>query len=328
MILLSIKLLENLKIKELYKDSEIFERVTRVTRKSWINNKLVPSDYTLERISNHLLTMEKRFPHLVIFLLYEHEKIIGWIGISKSEKGQLEIDRWHPIIHPDANQEKTFSLLIKKCIVYAKQRNFKEITVSFAINNDSHQTLFENYLTRFKNFNFQISDEMQFMNLDLTVNNQFSIIKSLHLQLLPLVEVDKNDVAECLYESFKQSQDRTFKGLSISEVISEFKRRIDPLSSINASSIVLKDDNKIVGFGSVKDREFDTHLDLLCIHPDYRNKGYSKIIMEHIISSLKDQKITSLTLGVDPLNSTALLLYENLGFKKISSIVDLCFLST
>jgi len=325
---MKIKILEKKEIKEFYKDSDTFERVTKITRKSWIKNKLVPSDYALERTKNYLLTMEKRFPHLIIFLSFEHDKFIGWIGISKSDKGQLEIDRWHPIIHPDVNQEEVFSLLIKKCIIYAEQRNFKEISVSFSIDNDNQQILCEDYLTRYKNMNFEISDERQFMNLNLSVNYQFSIIKSLHLQLLPLTEVNEYNIAECLYKSFKQSKDRTFQGLSNNEVNSFFKRRIDPLSSINTSSIVLKDDNEVIGFGLVKDRGFDVHLDLLCIHPDYRNKGYSKIIMEHIIASLKDQKIASLTVGVDPLNSTALLLYKKLGFKKISSIVELCFLST
>ena len=326
---MKIKIIENKEIKELYQDSGIFEEVAKVTRISWINSKLVSSDYTIKRISNHLLTMEKRFPHLIVFLLYEHKKLTGWIGISKSDKGQLEIDRWHPIIHPDANQEQAFRLLVKKCIIYADQRNFKEITVTFAIDNENDHNLFENYLTIYKNLNFKISDEIQFMNLDLTVNNQFSIIKDLHLQLLPLVEVDEYDIGECLYESFKDSKDRFFfKGLSKNDVISDFKRRIAPLCSINTSSIVLKDDNNIIGFGLVKDREFDTHLDLLCTHPDYRNKGYSKIIMKHIISSLKEHVITSLTLGVDPINSAALSLYKKLGFKKINSIVELKFIST
>ncbi|MHA2166808.1 MAG: GNAT family N-acetyltransferase, partial [Candidatus Hodarchaeales archaeon] len=90
----------------------------------------------------------------------------------------------------------------------------------------------------------------------------------------------------------------------------------------------LKDDNTVIGFGLVKNREFDTHLDLLCIDPDYRNKGYTKFIMEHIITSLKKQEVASLTLGVDPINSATLSLYKKIGFKKIKSIVELSFISS
>ncbi|MHA2168114.1 MAG: hypothetical protein ACXAAT_19885, partial [Candidatus Hodarchaeales archaeon] len=112
--------LENDKIKEFYQNSEVFERLAEVTRVSWIEKKLVPPDYTLERTCNFLNTMEKRFPHLVIFLINENRKIIGWTGISKSDKGQLEIDRWHPIIHPNVNEEQVSARLIEKCLGYAE----------------------------------------------------------------------------------------------------------------------------------------------------------------------------------------------------------------
>ena len=95
----------------------------------------------------------------------------------------------------------------------------------------------------------------------------------------------------------------------------------------NIRNIDTKTANKIIGFGLVKDRDFDTHLDLLCIHPSYRNKGCSRILMEKIINSLIEQEITTLTLGVDPNNFAALSLYKKLGFKKINSIVELRFIS-
>jgi ribosomal protein S18 acetylase RimI-like enzyme len=148
------------------------------------------------------------------------------------------------------------------------------------------------------------------------------------VQLSPLVEVKEQEVAECFYQSFKNSQDRYFKDLSNEEVVEEYKRRINSSNSINQCSIVMKDGSKIIGFGLVKDREYDTHLDLICVHPKYQGKGYSKIILRQIITSLKNQEIKSLTLGVDPVNSAALSLYEKIGFKKINSIVELSYISS
>jgi ribosomal protein S18 acetylase RimI-like enzyme len=322
-IILNIKKLENDKIREFYKDSEAFEQLAEVTRTSWISKKLVTPDYTLERTLNFLNTMEKRFPHLVIFLIYENDNIIGWIGISKSDKGQLEIDRWHPISHPDVNEEKVSARLIEKCLDYAEQKKVKEISVSFAINKENDQNLFAVFLTRYQSFNFKKSYEMIFMNLDITKDPLFLDNKEFNVQSFPLVEVKEQQVAECLYQSFKNSQDRYFKDFSIDEMIEEYKRRIDPSTSINQSSIVIEDGSKIIGFGLVKDREYDTHLDLICVHPKYQGKGYSKIIFQKIITSLKNQEIKSLTLGVDPVNSTAVSLYEKIGFKKINSIIEL-----
>jgi ribosomal protein S18 acetylase RimI-like enzyme len=320
--------LENDKIKEFYQNSEVFERLAEVTRVSWIEKKLVPPDYTLERTCNFLNTMEKRFPHLVIFLINENRKIIGWTGISKSDKGQLEIDRWHPIIHPNVDEEDLSMHLLNECLNYADQNKYKEITVSFAIDNENDQNLFDTYYRIYKTCNFKKSYEMIFMVLDLPEKLLLSDIQAFNLQQAPLVDVDEEKIAECLHQSFKHSKDRFFKDLSNKEVGEEFKRRIDPISEINKSSIVLKDDNTVIGFGLVKNREFDTHLDLLCIDPDYRNKGYTKFIMEHIITSLKKQEVASLTLGVDPINSATLSLYKKIGFKKIKSIVELSFISS
>ncbi len=319
--------LENEKIKEFYQDSETFEKLVEVTRVSWISKKLVPPDYTLERTGNFLNTMEKRFPHMVIFLIYENDKIIGWTGISKSNKGHLEIDRWHPIIHPDVNEEKVSARLIEECLDYAEQKKVEEISISFAINNENDQNLFDSFLTRYQSFNFKKSDEMVFMTLDLTINSLFLNNKGLNVQLSPLVEEKALEVAECLYQSFKNSQDRYFKDLSSKEVIEEYKRCTDPPNSINQCSIVITDGSKIIGFGLVKDREYDTHLDLICVHPKYQGKGYSKIIFRQIITSLKNQEIKSLTVGVDPVNSVALSLYEKIGFKKINSIIELSYIS-
>jgi ribosomal protein S18 acetylase RimI-like enzyme len=323
-----MKKLENDKIKEFYQGSETFEKLAEVTRVSWINKKLVPPDHTLERTCNFLNTMEKRFPHLVIFLIYEYDKIIGWIGISKSDKGHLEIDRWHPIIHPDVNEEKVSARLIEECLGYAEHKEEKEISISFAINNENDQNLFDGFLTRYQSFNFKKSDETVFMTLDLTIDSFFLDNKGLNVQISPLVEANKQKVADCLYQSFKDSQDRYFKDISSEEMIKEYQRRIGSYNSINQCSIAIQDDSKIIGFGLVKDRECDTHLDVICVHPKYQGKGYSRIILNQIITSLKNQEIKSLTLGVDPINSVALSLYEKIGFKKINSIIELSYISS
>ena len=324
--MMNIKYLENENIKEFYKNSESIERLAAVTRDSWIKNKLVPPDYSLESTSNHLLTMENRFPHLVIFLLYEDNSIIGWIGISKSNKGQLEIDRWHPVIHPAVDEEKISHRLLKECLKYTIQHKYKEISVTFAISNDKDQSLFDTYYKRYKSINFKKSYEMIFMTLDLPKRNLSADFKQSTYQLLPLVDADEDQITECLYKSFKNSKDRYFNDFSEKEIKEEFKRRIDPISVVNESSIAMKDGNNIIGFGLVKNREFDIHLDLLCVHPAYRRKGFSKIIMTQIFYSLINQEISVLTLGVDPINSEALLLYKKLNFKERNSIVELSFI--
>ena len=131
--------------------------------------------------------------------------------------------------------------------------------------------------------NFCKSYEMIFMVLKLSNNSIFSATQQFGIQITPLVDIDVGEVSECLYDSFKSSKDRFFKELSKEEVTEDYKRRIDPIEVINKASIAITDGINLIGFGLVKDRDFDTHLDLLCVNPVYRNKDYSKILMQHII---------------------------------------------
>ena len=56
---MKLQLLEKESITDFYTNSNKFEEVAMITRTSWIEDKLVSSDYTLERIKTYLLAMEK-----------------------------------------------------------------------------------------------------------------------------------------------------------------------------------------------------------------------------------------------------------------------------
>lgn len=52
------------------------------------------------------------------------------------------------------------------------------------------------------------------------------------------------------------------------------------------------------------------------IHPDYRGKGYARNVIEHIIAYGRDkQRLNAIDLHVWDQNTSAIRLYENLGFE-------------
>ncbi|GCE20313.1 GNAT family N-acetyltransferase [Dictyobacter kobayashii] len=52
------------------------------------------------------------------------------------------------------------------------------------------------------------------------------------------------------------------------------------------------------------------------VHPDHRGKGYARTVIEHIIAyAQEEQKLHAIDLHVWDQNSSAIRLYENLGFE-------------
>lgn len=58
----------------------------------------------------------------------------------------------------------------------------------------------------------------------------------------------------------------------------------------NQYFIIVKEANKIVGFGSIE----EDYLDLLFVHPDYLRKGIASLILKKLTSEIRKKGITTL----------------------------------
>jgi len=59
-----------------------------------------------------------------------------------------------------------------------------------------------------------------------------------------------------------------------------------------------------------------TEFARIAVNKEFQNKGFAKILLEHIIELLKKQGFGSVRLLVSEGNATAVALYEKLGFKR------------
>lgn len=93
------------------------------------------------------------------------------------------------------------------------------------------------------------------------------------------------------------------------------------LSDSNTKQIVLKHDNKIIGhikYDIINDI-FDLgkpymYLSDLCIHPDYRGNGYSKILMNYCEKEAIDNNCKNIFLNSSEFREIAHKLYDSLGY--------------
>ena len=77
---------------------------------------------------------------------------------------------------------------------------------------------------------------------------------------------------------------------------------------------VLEDKGKIIGYVMADDER--NLIVSIAIHPDYRRKGYGKMLMEHVLKFMKGRII----LQVRKSNEIAINFYKKLGFKEVGKI--------
>ena len=81
------------------------------------------------------------------------------------------------------------------------------------------------------------------------------------------------------------------------------------------SYFVLKADGKIVAYGGMWIIIDEAHITNICVHPDYRARGFGQKLMQHMIRYARSQGVEGMTLEVRVSNAPALHMYNKLGFK-------------
>jgi ribosomal-protein-alanine N-acetyltransferase len=64
--------------------------------------------------------------------------------------------------------------------------------------------------------------------------------------------------------------------------------------------------------------EDKAQINSLVVLEKYRNKGYGKLMLNALLSRLKEMKVQEITLEVRPSNNFALKLYDRFGFKQVA----------
>ena len=88
----------------------------------------------------------------------------------------------------------------------------------------------------------------------------------------------------------------------------------DELFNPNAVYLVAEVDGKVCGYAGMWKIIDEGHITNLAVHPDYRGKGYGKMLIQSLISYSRENGISAITLEVRKSNIPAITLYESFGF--------------
>ncbi|CAG9613616.1 hypothetical protein BACCIP111899_02835 [Bacillus rhizoplanae] len=84
---------------------------------------------------------------------------------------------------------------------------------------------------------------------------------------------------------------------------------------------ILEEKQEIIGFFSFQRKEVDS-LDFLYLHPNYKGKGYGRILWESVVQKAEELEIKSFTIDSDP---NAKGYYVKMGAKQIGEIPSTVF---
>jgi len=90
--------------------------------------------------------------------------------------------------------------------------------------------------------------------------------------------------------------------------------------SRNANVVVARAGNRIAGFGIMRYRDDDAHLDLLGVDPEFRGEGLGRRLMQWLEKPALLGGISRVILEVRLANRGAQAFYERLGYRKLTVI--------
>ena len=82
-----------------------------------------------------------------------------------------------------------------------------------------------------------------------------------------------------------------------------------------AKYYVIKLDDRLVAYAGMWIVLDEAHITNIAVHPDYRGKGFGRMILKTLIGVAKDIGMERMTLEVRVSNMAAISLYKSLGFE-------------
>lgn len=277
-------------------------------------------DYTHEQVEEYLKTMNQRFPIEVAALAIEEDQIVGWMGIERVTDNIGEVGRWQPFVISRTDKQKVARLLISNIIDYAKSNDIARIEVAFGEISEDNFDTFKTRSSWYEAEGWNKLEDTNFM-VSSPINDEPKEIKHPDgFELRPLLEFDNDTIFECYHEAFTTGDARWIYDMTKEQRRQEFEKNFDRSHKINEdASFAFLSDGAIVGFILIVSRsDEEEHLESIGIHPKSRGKGLGKTLLCKSIKVLRSQESQYFTLGVDPVNTPAVRLYEQFGFETVS----------
>jgi ribosomal protein S18 acetylase RimI-like enzyme len=277
---------------------------------------------TLEKDEN-LITIKKELEStrnsykFVIFYAYSKNELVGLLLLSVNFPKFGLIWDWQPVVLPGSKKDEIANEIIVKCIEYAKKGDIERLEVCFSFEKEGDIERFSKFAKWYEVLGFYKVMEEATLNLSLEESKIEKPTIPENIRVKMVSELQINDLVNTAYITYSNSEDVMFLDLTEEQKKNSPKDWFD-LSKpiIEDASIVLTDKEKVVGFSVVKPKASEVQINHFGIHPNYRNKGLGKALLNLILNKAVEKGFKLATLDVAVENEPAYNLYLKLGFKK------------
>lgn len=276
--------------------------------------------YTVEGFTNWLKNLEYTIEPQIIQARRDAQ-LVGWVMLFAHSKTELELNPFalggHPFIGFAEDKETIAKHLLKNAIDYFNQSKHTRIDLLFNKEGSEEEQLFKRLYASNK---FELTEQICHMRMDLVNYQQRHHQEDTKRQIKPISQANNDDFFNCLYRTFRDTEDGWMLSLSNEEIRDHFDNTIldDSFKLIQDSSLGLFDDNKMIAFSVVRESHGpqNAHLWIMGVHPKHRRLGIGSFLIDTMLNKLAENDYKTASLNVDLTNSPAYNLYKAKGFKE------------
>lgn len=273
-----------------------------------------------DETERYLIAIEERYPSEAVFIAYLDDDMHAWATLSRD--GPIaELGRWQPILKDSDYQDQIADAVLKEIIEYGRSNEVSRLEMVFSEigpANEKDYALYEKWCLR---NSIPLLDYIAYLTRNLTDGEMRPRPIPDELEIVPIADVDKDDLYECYYQAFLTGDDTEFLAISDDQRRRRYEKMMSSNTLNNRLSRVLLDEKRPIGLAVYLSREDEEHLDRFCLRQEYRGKGIAKAFLLSTMAKAKSEGVETLTLGVDITNHSAFNLYKSLGFEVLSKII-------
>jgi len=261
--------------------------------------------------------------HFIGFVLARSERaLIGYALLYQiGESDLIEINPGtllghHPIVAPGFNEQTVGSALVESAKTCVREAGYNALYIDIPWDPSAPQESYDVYRERYGQLGFEVIQQVRQMNLGLPVEvPEISIPPGLVLKQIQAVNAEA--LYQCHHEAYLQGQAQYYFQMDEAERRDDFERIYAPNIREHPASLVLTQGGTVIGYILLFTQGDFSEVMSLAVHPDYRRRGYGKLLIQACLKHASDIGLATMHLIVDVKNKNAEVLYRQCGFNDV-----------
>lgn len=219
----------------------------------------------------------------------------------------------HPFAAEGVDQDEACSGLIEAAKEYIMQEGFNTLYIDIPWDAAAPTGTYDAFRERYQRSGFEVIQLVHAMDISLPVEVEESEISE-GVTLAQIRTTDEAALYECHHQAYLQGDAQYYFQMDDKERKDDFKRIYSERVQKHPASLVLTEEGNVAGYVMLFAEGDFTEVMSLAVHPDYRRKGYGRLLMNECLRRAGENGHARTHLIVDQKNVKAYSLYKQCGF--------------